>query len=105
LLCDDEWFTGELNCLTMLGSNMLITLSLGARKKEETLRTRMKDEYWGVACGDKVIVRNHGNYWQHSATVTSIDTVKKVARIKWETTSKFCEISLGDIVKKDDTIG
>jgi hypothetical protein len=105
LLCDDEWLTGELNCLTMLGSNMLITLSLGARKKEETLRTRMKDEYWGVACGDKVIVRNHGNYWPHSATVTSIDTVKKVARIKWETTLKFCEISLGDIVKKDDTIG
>ena len=75
------------------------------RKKRHCVLPRMKDEYWGVACGDKVIVRNHGNYWQHSATVTSIDTVKKVVRIQWETTLKFCDISIGDIVKRDDTIG
>ena len=90
----------ELDCLTLSGSNKLITLSLGARKKDNALFTKTQDEFWGVACGDKVIVSNHGNYWQHAAAVKSIDFAKKVVRVKWETPLKFSEISLDDIVKK-----
>ena len=52
LLCDDEWNMSELDCLTLSGSNMLITLSLGARKKDDVLCTKTKDEFWGIACGD-----------------------------------------------------
>jgi hypothetical protein len=88
LLCNEEWTEGEMNCLTLIGSNLLTTVSYGARKKE----------YWGIQENDCITVKNHGGYWNHTTKVISIDDKRKLVTVKWDTTQKKSIVQFSDIV-------
>ncbi len=57
IIGDEEWLQGEGNCLCNTASSRIISLSLGAKKKEST--------NFDVLCiceGDRVSVENHGKH-------------------------------------------
>jgi hypothetical protein len=63
---EEDWIHGESNCLVNLASGQRITLSWGAKKKEQKEQRRvLSDE--GLQVGNHVIVENHGIQWPHEA--------------------------------------
>ena len=60
LLGDEEWLQGEVNCLCNIASSQIISLSLGAIKKESTIFDALC-----IWVGDHVSVENHGKQWIH----------------------------------------
>ena len=64
------WSSGEMANLVMIGSNIMVTLSLGATRK---------DSYqFEISEGDSVLVTGHGDYWTHKATLSKLIRKKKL---------------------------
>ncbi len=80
---DEEWLQGEGNCLCNIASSRIISLSLGAKKKEST-----NFDALCVCEGDCVSVENHGKHWIHLQCIISIDKNTKTAVMKWEEARK-----------------
>jgi hypothetical protein len=94
IIGDEEWLQGEGNCLCNIASSQIISLSLGAKKKEST----HSDAFY-VCVGDCVSVENHGKYWIHLGHIISIDKNTKTAVVKWEETRKKDTVHIGDCKK------
>ncbi len=77
IIGDEEWLQGEGDCLCNIASSWIISLSLGAKKKEST----NFDALW-VCEGDPVSVENHGKLWIHLNYIISIDKNTKTALVK-----------------------
>jgi hypothetical protein len=80
---DEEWLQGEGNWLCNIASSRIMSLSLGAKKKEST-----NFDAFCVCEGDRVSVENHGKHWIHLGYIISIDKNTKTAVVKWEETQK-----------------
>jgi hypothetical protein len=82
---EEDWIHGESNCLVSLASSQMITLSWGAKKKEQKEQRRvLSDE--GLQVGDHVIVKSHCIQWPHQVQIVDIDMENNFALIRWETT-------------------
>jgi hypothetical protein len=57
LIGDEEWLQGKGNCLCNIASSQIISLSLGAKKKEPT-----NFDDLCICVGDCVSVENHGKH-------------------------------------------
>ena len=69
---EEDWIHGESNCLLNLASGQMITLSWGAKKKEQKEQRRvLSDE--GLQVGNHVIVEYHGIQWPYQAQIVDID--------------------------------
>ncbi len=97
---DEEWLQGEGNCLCNIASSWIISLSLGAKKKEST-----NFDAICICEGDCVTVENHGKHWIHLGYILSIDKNTKTAVVKWEETQKKYTVHLGDCKKVQRTWG
>ncbi len=94
IIGDEEWLQGEGNCLCNIASSRIISLSLGAKRKEYT--------NFDALCifeGDRVSVENHGKHWIYLGHIISIDKNTKTAVVKWEETRKRDTVHLGDCKK------
>jgi len=94
IIGDEEWLQGEGNCLCNIASSRIISLSLGAKKKEST-----NFDALCICVGDRVSVENHGKHWIHLGHIISIDKNTKTAVVKWEETRKKDTVHLGDCKK------
>jgi hypothetical protein len=84
------------DCLVNLVSSQTITLSWGAKKKEQKVQRRvLSDE--GLQVGNHVIVENHGIQWPHKAQIVDIDMENNFASIRWETTRNIDFVDLEDL--------
>jgi hypothetical protein len=83
---DEEWLQGE-----GIASSQIISLSLGAKKKEST-----NFDALCVCEDDCVSVENHGKHWIDLGNIISIDENTKTAVVKWEETRKRDTVHLGD---------
>jgi hypothetical protein len=90
-LGDEEWLQGEGNCLCNIASSRIISLSLGAKKKEST-----NFDALCICEGDRVSVENHGEHWIHLGYIISIDKNTRTAVVKWEETLKRDTVHLDD---------
>ena len=68
IIGDEEWLQGEGNCLCNIASSQIISLSLGAKKKEST-----NFDALCICEGDHVTVENHRKYWIYLGSIISID--------------------------------
>jgi hypothetical protein len=91
IIGDAEWLQGEGNCLCNIASSRIISLSLGAKKKEST-----NFDDLCVCVGDRVSVENHGKHWIHLGHFIRIDENTKSAVVKWEEIWKKDTVHLGD---------
>ncbi len=66
-----------------IASSRIISLSLGAKKKEST-----NFDALCICEGDRVSVENHGKHWIHLGRIISIDKNNKTNVLKWEETWK-----------------
>ncbi len=66
-----------------IASSQIISLSLGAKKKEST-----NCDALCICEGDRVSVENHEKQWIHLGCIISIDKDTKSAVVKWEITLK-----------------
>jgi hypothetical protein len=94
IIGDGEWLQGEGNCLCNIASSRIISLSLGAKKKEST-----NCDALCVCVGDRVSVENYGKHWIHLERIISIDKDTKSAVVKWEETMKKDTVPLVDCKK------
>jgi hypothetical protein len=97
IIGDEEWLQGEGNCLCNIASSGIISLSLGAKKKEST-----NFDALCVCEGDRVSVENHGKHLIHLGYIISIDKNTKTAVVKWEETRKKDAVHLGDCKKYNE---
>jgi hypothetical protein len=91
IIGDEEWLQGEGIFLCNIASSRIISLSLGAKKKESTNFDALY-----VCEGDRVSEENHGKHWIHLGRITSIDKNTKTAVVKWEEMQKKDTVHLGD---------
>ncbi len=94
IIGDEEWLQGEGNCLCNIASSRIISLSLGAKKKEST-----NCDALCICVGDCVSVKNHGKHWIHVGRIISFDKDTKSAVVKWEITLKKDTVHLVDCKK------
>ncbi len=94
IIGDEEWLQGEGNCLCNIASSQIISLSLGAKKKEYT-----NFDALCVCEGDCVSVGNHGKHWIHLGHIIRSDKNTKTAVVKWKETRKNDTVHLGDCKK------
>jgi hypothetical protein len=94
IIGDEEWLQGEGNCLCNIESSRIISLFLGAKKKEST-----NFDALCICEGDCVSVENHGRHWIHLGHIISIDKNTKTAVVKWEETQKKDIVHLSDCKK------
>ncbi len=94
IIGDEEWLQGEGNCLCNIASSQIISLSLGAKKKEFT-----NFDALCICGGDCVSVENHGKHWIHLGHIISIDKNTKSTVVKWEETQEKDTVHLGDCKK------
>ncbi len=80
-----------------IASSQIISLSLGAKKKEST-----NFDALCVCVGDRVNVENHGKHWIHLGHIISIDKNTKSAVVKWKETWKKDTVHLGDCKKYNE---
>ncbi len=80
-----------------IASSQIISLSLGAKKKESTNYDALC-----VCVGDCVSVENRGKHWIHLEGIISIDKDTKSAVVKWEETLKKDTVHLGDCKKYNE---
>ena len=83
IMGDEEWLQGEGKCLCNIASSQIISLFLGAKKKEST-----NFDALCICEGDCVSVEYHGKHWIHLGYIFSIDKNTKTAVVKWEETQK-----------------
>ncbi len=79
-----------------MASGQTITLSWGAKKKEQKEQRRVQSDE-GLQVGDHVTVENHGIQWPHQAQIVDIDMENNFALIRWETTKNIDFIDLEDL--------
>ncbi len=91
IIGEQEWLQGEGNCLCNIASSLIISLSLGTKKKKST-----NFDALCVSEGDRVSVENHGKHQIHLGYIISIDKSTKTAVVKWEETWKKDTVHLGD---------
>ncbi len=89
--------TGRRQLLVQYCIIQIISLSLGAKKKEST-----NFDALSVCEGDRVSVENHGKHWIHHGYIISIDKNTKTAVVKWEETWKKDTVQLGDCKKYNE---
>ncbi len=77
-----------------IASSRIISLSLGAKKKEST-----NFDALCICEGDCVSVENHGKHCIHLEHIISIDKNTKTAAVKWEEKWKKDTVHLGDCKK------
>ncbi len=77
IIGDEEWLQGEGNCLCNIASSQIISLSLGAKKKESTNFVALC-----ICVGDRVSVENNGKHWINLGHIISIDKNTKSAVVK-----------------------
>ncbi len=94
---NEEWLQEVSNCLCNIASSRIISLSLGAKKKEST-----NFDALCICEGDPVSVENHGKNWIHLGHIISIDKNTKTAVVKWEDTRKKDTVHLGDCKKYNE---
>ncbi len=121
-----DWIHGEGNCLVSLAPSQTITLSWGAKKKEQLeQRSVLFDEglqvcnhvivenygkHWphqaqiinidmdeGLQVGNHVIVENYGKHWTHKAQIINLDVETNIVLIRWETTRKVDLVHLKNL--------
>ena len=80
-----------------IASTQIISLSLGAKKKEST-----NCDALCICVGDRVSVKNHGKHWIHLGRIISIDKDTKSAVVKWEETLKKDTVHLVDCKKYNE---
>ena len=89
------WSSGEMANLVMIGSNIMVTLSLGATRKDS--------HQIEISEGDSVLVTGFGDYWKHKATVVEVDKKNRVATVQWDDWDRRQEsIPISTIVGKSD---
>ena len=64
----------EMGNLSIIGSNIMVTLRLGATRKHT----------YQISLGDSAIVKGHVDYWNHNATVIHVDKKRRHAYIQWD---------------------
>jgi len=69
----------------MIGSNILVTLGLGAKRKELN----------HVSEGNSVIVSGHGN-WNHTATIINLNSLS--ATVRWDSDRTTTNIPISNIM-------
>ncbi len=84
--------TGRRQLLVQYCIIYIISLSLGAKKKEST-----NFDALCICKGDHVSVENHGKHWIHLGYIISIDKNTNTAAVKWEETQE--KDNLGDCKK------
>jgi hypothetical protein len=97
MIGDEEWLQGEGNCLCNIASSQIISLSLGAKKKEST-----NFDALCICVGDHGSVENHGKHWIHLGHIISIDKNTTSAVVKWEETWEKDTVHLGDCKKYNE---
>jgi hypothetical protein len=97
IIGDEEWLQGEGNRLCNIASSLIISLSLGAKKKEST-----NFDALCVCEGESVSVENHGKHWIHLGHIISSDKNTKTAVVKWEETLQKDTVHLGDCKKYNE---
>ncbi len=97
IIGDEEWLQREGNCLCNIASSRIISLSLGAKKKEST-----NFDALCICVGDCVSVENNGKHWIHLEHIISIGKNTKSAVVKWEETWKKDTDHLGDCKKYNE---
>jgi hypothetical protein len=80
--------------LCNIASSQIISLSLGAKKKES-----INNDAACICVGDCVSVENHGKHWIHLGHIISIDKNTKTAVVKWEEIWENDTVHLGDCKK------
>jgi hypothetical protein len=82
----EEWLNGQIKALSIIGSNRIISLTWGCKKKE-SLKSNMclNSEDTLLCVGDRVIVLNHGEKWIHLVRIVEINKVTSSAVVKWDT--------------------
>ncbi len=79
-----------------MASGRTITLSWGAKKKEQKEQRRVSSDEVLQVC-NHVIVENHGIQWPHQAQIVDIDMDNNFALIRWETTQNIDFIDHEDL--------
>ena len=91
----EEWFAGNMNCLSNIGSNLDIQLKLGATKKSHIESKQTVNCRFSV--GNDVLVKNHGTKSNHRAIIHSIDQSCGKVTVKWESTGRKDAVNIGDL--------
>ncbi len=91
---------GEVNSLSNITSNRLISLSWGGKKKESSNFDATRSNSSCLCVGDHVIVSNQGTKWVHLAKITKIS--KSTAVVRWDTTQRMDTVDLSDCKKYDN---
>ena len=99
----EEWLNGEIKTLSNIGSNRIVSLTWGCKKKE-SLKSNMclNSEDTLLCVGDRVIVLNHGDKWIHLARIVEINNVTSSAVVKWDTSLRKDTVDLADCQKYDN---
>ncbi len=94
---DQELLNGEIKTVSNIGSNIIVSLTWGCKKKE-TLNSNMylNSEDTLLCVGDCVIVLIYGDKWIHLARIVAINKVTSSAVIKCKDT-----VILEDCLKYD----
>jgi hypothetical protein len=82
------WSSGEMSNLSMIGSNILVTLGLGAKRKELN----------HVSEGNSVIVSGHGK-WNHTATIINLNSLS--ATVRWDSDRTTTNIPISNIMGRN----
>jgi hypothetical protein len=76
----EEWLNGEIKTLSNIGSNRIVSLTRGCKKKESLKSNMCLNSKDTLLCvGDRVIVLNHGDKWIHLARIVEINIVTSSA--------------------------
>ena len=80
---DEEWLNGEIKTVSNIGSNRIVSLTWGCKKKESLNSNMCLNSNDTLLCGsDRVIVLNHGI---HLARIVEINKVTSSPVVKWDT--------------------
>ena len=110
---DEEWLKGEIKTLSNTGSNRIVALTWGCKKKEslnsnDTLCNAssvcLNSDYTLLCVVDCVIVLNHGDKWIHLARIVEINKVMLSAVVKWDTSLCKDTVDLADCQKYDNEV-
>jgi hypothetical protein len=101
----EEWLNGEIKTLSNIGSNRIVSLTWGCKKKESLKSNMCLNSKDILLCdGDCVIVLNHGDKWIHLARIVEINKVTSSAVVKWDTSLHKDTVDLADCHKYDNEV-
>ncbi len=102
---DEEWLNGKIKTVSNIGSNRIVSLTWGCKKKESSISNMCLNSNDTLLCvGDCVIVLNHGDIWIHLARIVEINKVTLFAVVKWDTSLHKDTVDLADCQKYDNEV-